>query len=361
MASNIQPRKLVQRYFAERYLLITILSFAFSLAATRFFLNLTGYPQLGNSTLHIAHVLWGGLLLFAGGLLPLIFASRRAFDLSALTLGLGMGLFIDEIGKFITRSNDYFFPAATPIIYAFLLLTIFVFLRVRASHPENLRSALYHVFEQFEELLEDDLSRLERDNMLASLQNALKDDTNAGLGIIARDIIAYLNRQESALVPHQPDLFENLMLRLLGLESRWFRRRRFFNTLLLVWVLWGLITLAHPMLALLAAQTRLNLTGLAASLLTSDLLDLNDLSITGIIRLVGEALCGGMLVLTLALAALKKKSAALSLAQVALLSSLLLVNLFVFYYDQFSAFLYAFIQFVILLITLRYKRWVDEN
>jgi hypothetical protein len=24
----------------------------------------TGYPQIGNSTLHIAHVLWGGLLLF---------------------------------------------------------------------------------------------------------------------------------------------------------------------------------------------------------------------------------------------------------------------------------------------------------
>ncbi len=31
--------------------------------ATRVYLELTGYPQLGNSVLHIAHALWGGLLL----------------------------------------------------------------------------------------------------------------------------------------------------------------------------------------------------------------------------------------------------------------------------------------------------------
>jgi hypothetical protein len=33
---------------------------------TRLFLALTGYPQIGNSVLHIAHALWGALLLLVG-------------------------------------------------------------------------------------------------------------------------------------------------------------------------------------------------------------------------------------------------------------------------------------------------------
>jgi len=58
-------RKPVKREDAEQYLVITLLSFAASVILIRLFLELTGYPQVGNSELHIAHVLWGGLLLFA--------------------------------------------------------------------------------------------------------------------------------------------------------------------------------------------------------------------------------------------------------------------------------------------------------
>ena len=131
-----RKRRLVRRYYAERYLLVTIISFAFSVSITRFFLELTGYPQIGGSELHIAHVLWGGVLLFIGGLFPLIFVNKRAFDLSAFFSGVGVGLFIDEVGKFISRSNDYFFPAAAPIIYIFFLLTLLVFILVRRSRAD---------------------------------------------------------------------------------------------------------------------------------------------------------------------------------------------------------------------------------
>src|SRR3712207_6911057 len=47
----------------------------------------TGYPQVGNSELHIAHVLWGGLLLFVASLLPLVFANRWVFKAGALLAG----------------------------------------------------------------------------------------------------------------------------------------------------------------------------------------------------------------------------------------------------------------------------------
>src|SRR3970040_3181863 len=100
-------RRPVRRGRVERYLLLTLLSFAASVALTRLFLELTGYPQLGNSELHIAHVLWGGLMLFVAALLPLIYANRWVYDAGALLAGIGVGLFIDAVGKLINQSNTY--------------------------------------------------------------------------------------------------------------------------------------------------------------------------------------------------------------------------------------------------------------
>src|SRR6476619_4503640 len=121
MAPINQP---VRRAGARQHVLVTLLSFASSVILTRLFLQLTGYPQLGGGTLHIAHVLWCGLLLFAASILPLVFANRWVYTLTALLSGAGVGLFIDEVGKFITQGNDYFFPAAAPVIYASFLLTV---------------------------------------------------------------------------------------------------------------------------------------------------------------------------------------------------------------------------------------------
>ena len=122
---------MIQRRRAGDYLLITLLSFGFSVGATRLLLELTGYPQLGTGSLHIAHVLWGGLFLFIASLLPIIYINEWVVALSGLLSGFGVGLFIDEVGKFITQTNDYFFPSAAPIVYVLFLLTVFVFAQVR--------------------------------------------------------------------------------------------------------------------------------------------------------------------------------------------------------------------------------------
>ena len=137
---NHTIRTPVKRENAERYVLLSLVSFAATVILTRGFLALTGYPQLGNGELHIAHVLWGGLFLFAGGLLPLILANRWALNYSAIFSGIGVGLFIDEVGKFITQSNNYFYPPAAPIIYAFFLLTVLVYLQCRQTSRSKPKS-----------------------------------------------------------------------------------------------------------------------------------------------------------------------------------------------------------------------------
>jgi hypothetical protein len=95
--------------------------FLFSAAATvlitRTYLEATGYPQVGGK-LHIAHVLWGGLLLGAAVLILLVALGSAVKFWASLIGGVGFGLFIDEVGKFLTKDVDYFFKPAIAIIYA---------------------------------------------------------------------------------------------------------------------------------------------------------------------------------------------------------------------------------------------------
>ena len=123
-------------------MVIVLVSCALTVALTRLFLELTGYPQIGNSTFHIAHALWGGLALFLASVMVLIVQNRGSAALVALLTGVGFGLFVDEVGKFITQQNDYFFPLAAPIVYASLLM-ILVFTELARRH--QLRSPRAHL------------------------------------------------------------------------------------------------------------------------------------------------------------------------------------------------------------------------
>lgn len=101
----------------------------------RFFLAATGYPQVGSGGLHIAHVLWGGLLMLVGALVLLGSLAHTALRLGALLAGAGFGLFIDEVGKFITEDVDYFYQPAIAIIYAtFVVLAVILVALRRAVH-----------------------------------------------------------------------------------------------------------------------------------------------------------------------------------------------------------------------------------
>ena len=93
-----------------------------SLLLIRGALALSGFPQVGGGGLHIAHMLWGGLLMLVSVVLLLGFIGRRALFIAALLSGVGFGTFIDELGKFITSDNDYFFRPAVAVVYVIFVL-----------------------------------------------------------------------------------------------------------------------------------------------------------------------------------------------------------------------------------------------
>ena len=126
----------------ESFLIAAVSSFL----AIRFLLEITSYPQLSGNGLHIAHMLWGGLLMLVALMLLLAYLDRSIHHVAAVIGGLGFGTFIDEIGKFITSDNNYFFQPAVALIYIVFVLMYLIGRalvgRQRLSPNESLANAM---------------------------------------------------------------------------------------------------------------------------------------------------------------------------------------------------------------------------
>lgn len=345
----------VRRLFAERYLLITLLSFAASVTLTRLFLNLTGFPRLGGGTLHIAHILWGGLLLFAASLLPLIYANRWLLNVSAFLSGVGVGLFIDEVGKFITAQNDYFFPAAAPIIYAFFLLTLLIYSLLRRENTPNQCRNIYLALDRLSDVIDHDLSEREKDEIIALLKDIPGSPRHPELSSLAKSLAGYLRSHHIHLVAEKPTWWQRLENCWKSFETQSFNRARHRFFLAAALFFYGCWTIAHAILSWQLSLHQVPLPGLMAELVNNRL----PLSPSGIgwaeWQVLLEAASGVLLLLSFLLFLFRREKRAVRLAAAALLFLISVVNLFVFYFEQFSSIFYAFLQFTLLLVLLRYQ------
>src|SRR2546430_1112921 len=121
---NLRAGELLERF---------LVSAVAALLAVRFFLGLTGFPRLGGGGLHLANMLWGGGLLVAALLVLLGYVGQRVRRTAAVVGGIGFGLFIYELGKFITSDNNYFFRPAIALIYVIFVL-LFLWWRSLERH-----------------------------------------------------------------------------------------------------------------------------------------------------------------------------------------------------------------------------------
>ena len=107
-----RPPDLARDIDAGAYLETMLVAAVTSVLLTRLYLQATGFPQLGGGGLHLAHLLWGGLLMLIAQILLLATLGKRLKHVAATVGGLGFGLFVDELGKFVTSDNNYFFQPA---------------------------------------------------------------------------------------------------------------------------------------------------------------------------------------------------------------------------------------------------------
>ncbi|MFI9489496.1 hypothetical protein ACIG47_24120 [Promicromonospora sp. NPDC052451] len=122
---------------AVRHLVTFLVASVVTVLATRAYLAATGYPQIGGGGLHVAHVLWGGLLMALAIMLLLSYVGPVPRSLGAILGGVGFGLFIDEVGKFVTSDNDYFYAPTAAIIYVVTVLLVLVVEGLHGRRPHH--------------------------------------------------------------------------------------------------------------------------------------------------------------------------------------------------------------------------------
>jgi len=354
-------RRAIRRLYAEKYLVWMLLSFAASISLTRLFLELTGYPQIGSKELHIAHVLWGGLFLFVAALLPVILANRWVYMANSILAGVGIGLFIDEVGKFITQTNDYFYPAAAPIIYVFFLLTFLVYIFVRRPRPTDTRTELYYILEELEEVLDHDLSDEERDRILNRLETVSQNNTDPVFASLASNLGDFFRSRRLHLKPVIPDALTRFLQRLEAFEKHVLTQNRFRGALVGGLLAFGLWAISYPV-SILSSLEHTNELAMVLDRLISQRLVRGSISLSLFNARLGlESSIGLILMIAAVLLALGFDRRALFISYFGLLVALTIVNPLLFYFEQFSMIITAVIQFVLLLAVVRYrKRFLQE-
>jgi len=347
-------RKPVRRSEADNDILLMLLSFAASVVMTRVFLQLTGFPKLGGeSGLHIAHVLWGGLLLFVATLLPLIFANQWVYPLTAVLSGVGVGLFVDEVGKFITATNDYFYPAAAPIIYGFFLLTVLLYFQIRRRRRVDARGELYYALAELTEAIDQDLDTVEMRRIEQRLIRIKEYATQPAQVQLAQELLDFLHSDRLVVVEHRPDPLERQVNRLKRLEARYFTRAIQRGVLIAGTLLFGLLAINDPVRVLALLR---DASDPVTRLIQLDVIrSPNELS-WFVLRMILQGLAGGMLLLSAGLLLLRQDRRGVLLGLIGMLFYLITVNLIVLYFDQFTYILATVVEFGFFMSMLRYRQ-----
>lgn len=161
---------LVKRPNASNYLLDFLIWAIFSLFGVRLFLVLFNNPVIGRGNWHIAHVLWGGLFMLVGIIILMVFYGKSSIRIASIFSGIGWGLFIDEIGKYLTQDNNYWFRPAIAFIYISFVLLFFLY-RILEKKAISTRALLWHeLLEDSQELFNNDLEEKEKIELLQKIK-----------------------------------------------------------------------------------------------------------------------------------------------------------------------------------------------
>lgn len=222
MRRNLWIRSTDAKDLVDTFLMMTVTT----ILVVRLFLVITGYPQLGGEGLHIAHLLWGGLLMLVSLGLTLTLLTRAARWVAAVLGGIGFGLFIDEVGKFVTSDNDYFFRPAYSIMYVVLIAIWLVARRLFGSRALTGREATANALDYVKESGIRDLSHAELRRALQLLDQADQADP------LVVEVRSLLRHVETA--PTRPP---GRLARLLGQARDWYFEtvvtRRWFSGLVI--------------------------------------------------------------------------------------------------------------------------------
>lgn len=339
----------VKQQAADSFLVLMIAAFAITVIVVRVFLELSGYPQIGSSVFHIAHLLWGGLLLFVSVVIMLLWANHWVLWAAALAGGIGVGLFIDEVGKFITQNNDYFFPLAFPIIYAFFLACVWLYVRVKRAKARDTRTLLYHALEDMKQVLDHDLDPFEHTELVQELNQVMADAKHPNEQKLAKALLDFV-RAEDVDLAHAPNRMERAWTWTKFIAAQWPSRRVFKWLLIIGFVVAGVTSLFEISALWAIVGGVFQNTTLPPFVIQSGKAqyELND-PLLIVIHSAAILVTGAMCMAAAALLLIRRERFGLRVGTLAMILSLTVVTLLTFYFSQLYAIGDALSQLALLL------------
>ncbi len=306
----------------------------------RLFLRLANYPQLGGSGLHIAHMLWGGLLMLAAIIILLSFLGKTAATLGSILGGVGFGMFIDEVGKFVTSDNNYFFKPAVALIYLIFVL-LFLILRALHAHREFTdHEYLVNALRAMEEVALRDLNEEEQRRALDYLEQS---DARLPLVKALKDTLARADLRAGV----QLSLFtrvKNFVIDFYQYVARW----RWFGLAVISFFIGQLIVkivYVFVLIFIVGLRREQILNYRVVGLIAGQIRYLSFLDWAEI----ASSLLSGLFVLCGVLLVRRARVSAYKMFERSILVSILITQVFAFYKEQFSALLGLFFNIAVLL------------
>lgn len=312
------------------YFLISAIS---ALLFIRAFLYLTNYPQLGSGRIHIAHIIWGGALMGIAIIIQFFFLSRSSRTVSAVVGGLGFGTFIDELGKFVTRNNNYLFEPTVAMIYLiFILLYITVRIIERRRGALTEKEYVINGLEMMKEVVQDDMDEQEKHNALLFLEKSGDHD------LLTTMLIKYLHEVEPTPVPNRP-LFAQIRRGLVTRYQSLLHTRWFIGSVIIFFIVKSCIVFVSSALIILDMDDSSRLSFVSLGLSISNLLSV-------------------AMVIVAIIIIRHSRRRALQLFRLSVLVTILITQFFLFYRDQFGA-LFGLLLNIVIYMSLTYM--IDEE
>jgi hypothetical protein len=188
----------IKRSTASDYLLLFLVAAAVSILATRLYLYIYNYPiiNFSQSNIHLAHALIGGFFLTLSNILLFTYHGRRLRQVAAIVGGVGFGQFIDELGKYVTSDNDYFFKPVPMVIYLIFIFLFFVYRNLDNYTPRKPKEILYDTLEYFEAIFENKFNPPARKEIAKALQSVINDN-QPSYAVIAEGMLGMLKNLKS--------------------------------------------------------------------------------------------------------------------------------------------------------------------
>lgn len=211
LVRNIEAGELLEKF---------LISAVASILVIRTWLRLIGYFQIAKGQIHIAHMLFGGFFMMIALVAILTYLNKEIRSFAAIVGGIGFGAFIDELGKFVTRDNNYFFQPAIAFIYVILVLLFLWYRRMDKTMYFSQKEYEINALDLMKEVILHDLDIEERNTAIHLLAHCnSRDPMTKLLREMLSQMEALPEKKESSLVKVRKtarDFYQRLI------RAKWF-------------------------------------------------------------------------------------------------------------------------------------------